>query len=191
MPTELDGKAKEKLKNLVVKACQQDEALRLQYEIGDKFRFIRDRLHALSEHVEKSLSFITIERTVTDYQLAEDEILIYVYLYNTQGRIIQTWQKMLNPGAFYEYSVNRPVYTEKQKLEEFIRSKKTEKMQYGYLTIALKKHDLININHSTDQLGNALAKIREGSLHFNKMISLTLAEQAYVITHTGELIKKI
>ena len=50
---------KEKLLKLVKDAIKQDESLREQFQIGDKFRFIRDRLHALLTRVEEN--FVTAE----------------------------------------------------------------------------------------------------------------------------------
>lgn len=186
-----DKELKEKIQKLVLDAVQLDKELRDQYKMGDKFRFIRDRLEALRLHVEEELKALqkTIE-SKTD-TLAEDEVLVYVYIFNSQGIVFQTWQKMVSPSVFYEYSVNRPVYTNQAHVETFIRSK-ANKAQHGYISIAIKKSDIILAPAETtkDSIGNPLIKIKEGSLLFNKMFSFFHQEHEYKINAAGQLVKK-
>jgi hypothetical protein len=174
-------------------AMRQDKALREQYQVGDKFRFIRDRLTALMQQVEENLSEIKIEKASSIEQAAEHEMLVYVYLYNAQGLLLRTWQKMLNASVFYEYSVNRPIYLEKNAIESFIRSK-PNKMQHGYLTIIVQKSDVLqsaaDVALVKDVLGNVIVKVREGSLAINKLISFTHNGNDYTLGEEGELVKR-
>lgn len=189
-----DKELKEKIQKLVLDAVQLDKELRNQFKMGDKFRFIRDRLEALRLHVEDELKILqqAIEDKVD--RLEEDEILIFVHLFNSQGIVFQTWQKMVNPSVFYEYSVNRPIYTDKAHVEAFIRSK-PNKAQHGYLSVAIKKNDILpalaDAEQTKDSIGNPVFKIKEGSLLFKKMFSFTHQENEYVVNEAGQLIKKI
>lgn len=180
----------EKLLQLMRDAVQHDNELREKHQIGEKFRFIRDRLKALLSRIEESL--ITLQKETEDKadKVLEDETLVYVYLFNAQGLALQTWQKMLNPAVFYEYSVNRPIYTEKSHVESFIRGK-TNKAQHGYITIAIKKQDISKTEASSkDIIGNPLIKVKEGSLNFKRMFSFTHNGHDYILNEDGVLVKK-
>src|SRR3990167_9684781 len=105
-------------------------------------------------------------------------MLVYVYLFNAHGLNFSSWQKMLSPSVFYEYSVNRPIYGEKAHVEAVIRNK-TNKAQHGYLTIAVKK-ELISSESSKDALGNPLIKVKEGGLKIERLICFFHHNHEYV-----------
>jgi intracellular multiplication protein IcmQ len=181
-----------KLLQLMRNAVQQDNEMRQKFQVGDKFRFIRDRLNALLARMEEGISALEKEDEQKVIHIADDEMVVYVYLYNAQGLAFQTWQKMLNPSVFYEYSVNRPIYADLSFVEAFVRSK-TNKMQHAYLTIVIKKQDVITTQGAEiqkDALGNPLIKVKEGSLHFIKMVAFTHNSIHYIVNDRGEVIKK-
>lgn len=188
-----DKEIKEKLQKLVRDSIEADKKLREKFNIGEKFRFIRDRLLALDGRVQEELDALAVEIEKKTDKIAEGEVLVYVYIFNAQGLVLQTWQKMLNPSVFYEYSVNRPVYTEKAHIEAFIRSR-TNKAQHGFLTIVIRKTDIlpapVGIEKVVDTIGNPLVKIREGSLKANKMFSFTHQENQYLLDEAGQIVKK-
>jgi hypothetical protein len=187
-----DKEVKEKLQKLVQDSIRADQELRDKFHIGDKFRFIRDRLQSLGVRIQEELDALLVEIEKKTDKLAEDEVLVYVYIFNAQGLVLQTWQKMLNPSVFYEYSVNRPVYAEKAHIETLIRSR-TNKAQHGFLTIAIKKTDILTtpegMEASVDVNGSPVIRIKEGSLKPNKMFSFTHQESEYVI-NAGHIVKK-
>lgn len=183
----------EKLLQLVRDAVQHDKELRDKHQIGDKFRFIRDRLNALLLNVEESVNEIAQSSAPITRQMSEDEVLVYVYLYNAQGMTFSTWQKMLIPSVFYEYSVNRPVYTEHAHIQAFLRSR-TNKQQHAYLTIAVKKQDILPAAEgevAQDSHGNPLVKVREGALRFDRLFTFTHNERQYTVNAEGEVVKKL
>ena len=181
---------KEKIQKLVLSALQLDKDLREKFQVGDKFRFIRDRLNALALRVQDELKLHQESTEKKSEKLEEDEILVYVHLFNAQGLVFQTWQKMIGRSVFYEYSVNRPIYLERAHIEAFIRSK-ANKAQHGFLTVALKKEYLLATpEQAKDIVGHPLVKIREGSLDIRKMFSFTHQECEYVVNDAGQLIKK-
>ncbi len=186
-----NNEQREKLLHLIREIVQQDKLLREKYFIGDKFRFIRDRLHKLLHHTEESLTLLAKQTEKKSNELLEDEALIYIYLFNAHGQVFHTWQKMLNPSVFYEHSVNRPIYTEKSHVEAFIRSKLTP-IQHGYITIAIKKSDILASKGEPvkDTNGNPVIKVREGSLLFNRLVSFTHNGQNYVMNTAGVLLKE-
>lgn len=188
-----DKEIKEKLQKLVQDSIKADEELRAKFQIGDKFRFVRDRLTALAARIQEELDALNMEIESKTDKIAEDEMLVYVYIFNAQGLVLQTWQKMLNPAVFYEYSVNRPVYREKAHVESFVRSR-TTKAQHGFLTVIVKKTDILpvvaGVDALLDPIGNPLIKIREGSLKAERMYSFVHQENEYVVDKTGQIVKK-
>ncbi len=170
----------------------RDESLRAKYQVGDKFRFVRDRLQALLSQLElhaESKQAEEVKREVVA-TAAADEVLLYVYLYNAQGVTLQTWVNMLTPKLFYEYSVNRPIYLDRTHIESLIRSKNNP-MQHAFLTVVVKQNLLVqNENPPKDALGHTIVKVKEGSLKFERFISLTHNENDYLLQENGTLSKK-
>lgn len=172
MPNDAKNR-KEQLLEIVRKAAQKDEELRLAYQVKDKFRFIRDRIHSLIARVEENLATLNVITDKKQRMLAADESLVYIYLFNAQGMNLQTWQKMLHPSVFYEHSVNRPIYGEKSFIDAIIRSK-ANKQQHAYITIAVKKNDILEQTEiAKDLIGNPLIRVREGALHADRMMGFT------------------
>jgi hypothetical protein len=190
--SKVNKEQRDKLFQLVKDAIAQDAELREKYKIGDKFRFVRDRLQALLQRLEENLKETQEDIKENVSRVAEDEIVVFVHLFNAQGLVLNTWQKMLNPAVFYEYSVNRPIYLEKAGVETFIRSK-TNKTQHGYIAIAVKQIDVISLvakEDLKDAFGSPIVRIKEGSLKFNKMVSFSHNGHEYELNKNGELIRK-
>lgn len=180
-----------KLQQLLQAAIQQDESLREKYGVGDKFKFVRDKLQALLANINENIPIVsaqTIEQKSD--QAVLDEIEVYVYLYNAQGLVFQSWRNLLTAKLLYEYSVNRPIYGDKNQLVSLIKSK-ANRAQHGFLTVKISQNDVLasSENASKDPMGNVLIKIREGSLKFNKLISFTHNDSDYSITADGEIKK--
>lgn len=188
MPNDLKDD-KEKLLALVKTAISQDQALRDQHKIGDKFRFIRDKLNTLLQRVESDLNALKLEEESKTTTLAADEVFVYVYLFNAQGLVFQTWKKMVNPSVFYEYSVNRPIYGDIKHVETNIRIK-SNRNQHGFITVAIKKDNILTSAETTDVSGNPVLKVKEGSLHFDRFLSFTHNGHEYVINADGDLVRK-
>lgn len=181
---------KEELLKLLHLAVEKDQSLRTKYKIGDKFRFIRDRLSALQAHVQESLASVKVEEKSNVDKVAEDELVVYVYLYNTHGATLPSWRNMMTPKVFYEYSVNRPIYQDKTYIETFIRSK-ANRVQHAYLTVAVKKEFISSGEEwMKDSLGHPLIKVREGSLSPKRLIAFTHNATDYILNEDGEFIKK-
>lgn len=185
-----DIERQQKLLQLVKSVIQQDNELRLTLQIGDKFRFIRDRLTALLSNLEKNLLITAAEKMKEKTrELNENEIPVFVYLFNAHGATSSTWQKLLKPELFYEYSVNRPIYLDKGAVEAFIRSK-ANKAQHAYLTIIVRREALIQLPTLKDLFGSSIVKVKEGALNIENLISFTHLGKEYILNERLELIKK-
>lgn len=181
---------KARLLKIVDDLAAEDKKLREELGIGDKFRFIRDRVGSLKTHMDEALASIQFE---TDEEkgreVRDDEQVVYVYLFNAHGIDVQTWHKMLHPSVYYEYSINRPIYQEKDHIESFIRSK-SDKTQHGYLTVAVQKNLISSQGGSyKDNLGHPLVKIREGSLKPERLLHFAHNGELYQLNENGGLKK--
>lgn len=190
--TEQDREEKLKMIEIVRHAIQSDESLRAKYKMGDKFRFIRDRLNNLLKTLESSLPSEEKNASQKGSGLQEGEVIVYVYLYNSQGLQFRSWQNLMNPKVFYEYSVNRPIYAEKSHIEALLRTK-INKAQHAYLSIAVQSGEILKSTDdqvTKDNIGNPVIKVKEGSLRINKVILFTHQDQNYTLNENGELISK-
>jgi hypothetical protein len=182
-----------KLIELMRETISRDEALRQQYEVGTKFRFVSDKLNILMDHLEKRVRSVEKEIKKAKPDIKENLITLYVYLYNAQGLVLRNWLNMLIPKVFYEYSVNRPIYADKSQIESLIRTK-SDKVQHAYITISVNEADIIQSKDESmqrkDALGSPLIRVKEGALHFDKLILFTHNGIEYTLNDEGELIKR-
>jgi intracellular multiplication protein IcmQ len=184
-----DNQEKQRLLELLRDALARDTALREKHQIGEKFRFVRDRLQGMLTQLEQHMDTVHQEAKKTEILAHEHEITVYVYLYNAQGAVLQTWHNMLTPKLFYEYSVNRPIYTEKNQIDNVIQSKANH-VQHAFLSVAILPSDILAPEEArTDPQGNKVVKVREGSLRFERLISLNHNRQDYILLD-GSLHKK-
>lgn len=183
-----------KLIQIVKDAIQLDITLRDKYQVGEKFRFVRERLKTLLTTLEKTLAELKAAAEAEKKVEAESaqDVIVYVYLYNAQGVVLRSWINMLTPKVFYEYSINRPIYSERNTIDSLVRAK-ANKMQHAYLTVAIKPEHILPPGDKPlkDSIGNPLLRVKEGSLRFEKFVSLTHNGEDYVLNARGELAKKI
>lgn len=183
--------SKEKLLKIVDDAVKHDDELRQQLEIGEKFRFIRDRLKALQQSVHDALQTIKVIDEVKERIIAEDETLVFVYLFNAHGVDLQSWLKMVQPAVYYEYSVNRPIYNDKEHIESLVRSK-ANRIQHGYLVFVIKKAEIISKPDTAtkDNLGLPMVKIKEGTLKRENLLAFMHNNNQYELDEDDRLKRK-
>lgn len=189
--TEADQK--EKLQEYVITLVALDKALRDKYQMGDKFRFVRDKIEALQATVQESFKSLTPEERAHKDVVGQDETVVYVYLFNAHGVTLPTWLKLLTPTIFYEHSVNRPIYIEKVHVEGFVR-RKQNKVQHGYISVVIKKDDVLKgegVDNLKDSYDHPLIKVKEGALKFEKMLLFCHNDIDYVLNEEGQLIRKL
>jgi hypothetical protein len=184
------SEAREKLLNQIRDAISQDADLRIQLGMGDKFRFVRDKLHALLASMEEDLKVLQEQTEQKEVVMADDEMYVYVYLFNSQGSDLQTWRNMVSPDVFYEYSVNRPIYKEREQVEKFVNAK-SMRTQHAYLIVVVKKEAVIESGDlAKDTMGNALLRVKEGALKITNVASFVHNALEYNISKTGAISKK-
>lgn len=169
-------------------ALDADTQLREDHKVGDKFKFVRDRLQLVVKTLEDQLAVLEVTKESKSDIVHADEVVVYVHLFNVHGINFATWQKMISPSVFYEYSVNRPIYAEQAHVEAIIRNK-AQKHQHGYLAVAIKK-ELMFGESGQDALGQPLVKIREGALKIERLIAFHHNNHEYEVDAAGVVVKK-
>lgn len=160
-----------RVKELLQDAIAAEKLLREKHEIGVRFHVLRSQLQANLEEFEKELALIhqSEPNDAPKHQIiAEDEMLIYVYLFNSFGNKLKSWENLLLGSSLQEHNVNRPIYTDITQVEEVLRTR-ASKEQHAYIEMVIKKTDLLSENKSNDYYQHSLAKLREGSLKPEKI----------------------
>lgn len=187
------SESREKLLSILRDALKQDADLRTQLQMGDKFRFVRDKLQALLTSVEEELTILKAETEQPEVVVSEDDVNVYIYLFNSQGLDMQSWRKMVSPDVFYEYSVNRPIYSDKEHIDKFIATKPT-RTQHGYLAVSIKKDMILPVDdknkETKDAIGNVLIRVKEGALKINRVVAFVHNNIEYNVSPEGDIAKK-
>ncbi len=191
MPIDPEKEQKQKLLALVREAIARDDALREQYQVGEKFRFIRERLHGLLERLEKLalVEELAEKKRVTEMASDECQSLCTSIM---RMALPSKLAKHVKPKVFYEYSVNRPIYSQQLHIEELLRGK-ANKLQHGYLVFFVKKTDILSpVTETSPQrcARNPMIKIREGSLRTDKFVVFVHNLHEYILDAEGLLIRK-
>lgn len=181
------------LVKLVEETVAQDQKFRETYQVNNKFLFISRKLQNLLTELHDKVKVIDSASSKHSFLLGQDEVLVYVYLYNAQDVSIQGWQALLTPQAFVDYSINRPIYRERSEIEYLIKSK-ANVLQHAYLVVAIKQTDIVEslADGSTpmkDLIGQSLLKIRDGSLQLNRVHSFVHNQIEYFLNKDLLLIR--
>ncbi len=154
---------------IIQDAVQAEQQLRQNHDIGVRFNILKTQLLSLSNKIDKELGEKQ-KQPATNHtnadKLSENETLVYVSLFNAQGNILNSWQKLLEPKALYDHSVNRPIYANQKEIEEMLRNK-TNKNQNAYFIIVVNKNDIMANEETTtlrDPNGFPLLRLKQGAL---------------------------
>lgn len=179
---------------IIQEAVLAEQQLRQNYDIGVRFNILKTQLQSLSEKIDRELGSKrqkpAAEQANAD-QLAKDEALVYVSLFNVQGNNLNSWQKLLEPKALYDHSVNRPIYYRQEEIEEMLHNK-TNKDQNAYFVIVVNKNDIMSDETTTtlhDPNGFPLLRLKQGALKNDKIRLFVHKNLSYTIDKkTGALI---
>lgn len=163
---------------------RKEKALRKQYNIADRYKAISSRLEALFKHVQESANLPQQQLSPVRLPpvLGEGERYVFVHLFNAKGKILTRWEAMLSPRLLCEYSVNRPVYAQKDEVEAYIRSRE-DSDQHAFLMMKVLDITVLDSFDSpaqTDTLGQSLVKLKEGSLKEENLVYFFHQGEQYI-----------
>lgn len=169
-----------------------EKELRQHCGIGSRFKVIKTQLqNILQKYTKRIQQLQRVDQDVdkdTDV-LGQDEVLVYVYLFNTKGAVLKNWENLLLPRALIDHSVNRPIYTKRQHIEEVLRTK-PNKEQHAYLEIAIKKDNILHSAQNDalrDQQDFSLLRIKQGALETSKIKKFVHNDREHKVSNEGKI----
>jgi hypothetical protein len=169
-----------------------EKKIRQRCGIGARFKVISTQLQGIlkkfTERVQRMQSAMQKTEKTVDV-LTEDEMLVYVHLFNAQGATLKNWQNLLLPRALVDHSVNRPIYAKQKDIEQALRSK-PNKEQHSYLVIKIKKADVLQNKDLRDAQGFSLLRVKHGALETDNIKEFVHNDQKYKVSPQGKLSKK-
>lgn len=167
-----------------------EKKLRQRCGVGTRFKVINTQLQSIlkkfTERIQRIQSIM--QKTEKDVNvLAEDEMLVYVYLFNAQGATLKNWQNLLLPRALVDHSVNRPIYAKQEDIEQVLRSK-PNKAQHSYLVVKIKKENVLSDGEKgdlRDQNGFPLLRVKHGALEADNIKEFVHYGHKYKVSPKG------
>ncbi len=117
--------------------------------------------------------------------------LIYVSLYQSQGRDLEKWLRMLK--TLFAYTLSRPVYTQEAPIQEIMRAK-VGQSTYAYAIGQVKEEDVLSTaegERRKDQFGNELLVLAKDAVCFENLIEFVHLKKRYNITKKVLKLKEI
>src|SRR3990167_3654845 len=102
-----------KLLVVIKDAIAYEKSCRAQYEIGSRFSVIINQLNELAQDCQNEINTLSGNAAMnadinSNKGIAEDEVAIFMYLFNSQGANIKSWRPQLEFKALMDHSINRP-----------------------------------------------------------------------------------
>ncbi len=136
--------------------------------IGKRLKALRAQaiidlgMTATQQHTESS-------ELTTTAAIADDEVLVYISLYQSEGKDMLKWQMVIK--ALTGAGISRPVYEQKDYVDELIRHK-VDVQKEAYVIAKIKQDNLLPSPEKglQDRFGHPLVTLREGSLTLENMV---------------------
>ena len=121
--------------------------------------------------------------------LAENEVYLYVSLFQAQGHDFAMWERQLQ--TLSRYLINRPIYAEEDNVKKVIRLKENSDNE-AYVVLKIDKKYLQKPNafevERKDRYGNSLETVKPGSVTDSNILELVYSGERYHYVD-GRLIK--
>ena len=187
-----DKRVCEKLKALLEEALAQDQQLRIKFKAGDKLNIVPQQLRSMLSEVEDNLAKIAAFNARKKKRaniVADDEAIVYVYLFNGNGKELYSWSSMMTKDALFGYSVNRPIYEKLEYIEKLLRER-SPRENNAALAVIVKKSDILPFKETSfakDLLDQPLIRIREGAFLLENVQYFLHNHKRYTVGERGKL----
>lgn len=180
-----------RMHQLLKEVRAREEALRDVTKIGVRFNVLRTQVQRALDEFEQELSTIQVdsghEKIDINKTVADNELCVYVYIFNSQGHEFSTWQSMMKSSSVREHGVNRPVYVKLDHIEEVLRAK-APREHHGFLEIIVKKSDILSLDAMHDKFHHPLARLKEGALKSERILRFHVNRKDYNVTSEGKIV---
>ncbi len=140
----------------VLKAGDWDDSLFLRNTVKP-LKKIRDEAVALQKHAK----MVAGETEITLRDLEEDETLVYISVFQSEGHNIKKWELQLS--SLQSHLLGRPVYEQEEDVQKVIRQKLIQTSE-AYVIVAIKKEGIQDFAYQAarvDRHGNTLLTLKE------------------------------
>lgn len=162
----------------------------------DDSLFLRNALKPLKE-IRKEAVVLRKEATATvaDKQielrdLAEDELLIYISIFQSEGHDLRKWELQLS--SLRSHLLGRPVYEKEEDVVKVIRQKLVQTSE-AFVIVAIKKNDVQNFSYQAervDRYGNPLLTLKDTAVKSENIFELVHQGKRYFLVN-GKLIPRL
>ncbi|MCB1826930.1 MAG: Dot/Icm secretion system protein IcmQ [Coxiellaceae bacterium] len=142
--------------NGVLNANDWDDSLFLRNALKP-LKKIRDEAVALKKEATATME----DKQITLRDLAEDEMLVYISIFQSAGDSLRKWELQLS--SLRSHLLGRPVYENEADVAKVIRQKLVQTSE-AYVIVAIKKHDVENFAYQAnrvDRCGNPLLTLKD------------------------------
>ena len=191
-----DRRVYEKLRHLFSEALIEEQALRDKFGAGNQLDIIPKKLQGILQEVEDNLAKIiqlSEQQQTRSQGLAEDDTIVYVYLFNGHGKELSSWGAMMTKDALFGYSVNRPIYHEKKYIAKLLESR-TPLENNGALAVVVKNTEILTQLEKAfamDLFEQPLVKVKEGALKFDRIQYFFHKGIEYTVGERGKLTVRV
>lgn len=153
----------EHLLALLTELSKIEAELREAHQVGARFIVLQNQISLLLQQCHDTFPAAQVLPEIEDRRLmAEDESMLFIYVFNMNGEKAKNWQKLLTVSALRDHGVNRPIYTAREDVEELLRSKPDPAL-HAYLEVIVKKTDILP-STAKDIQGHTLVRLKEDRL---------------------------
>lgn len=175
--------------DVLKQVAEKEKTLREKHQVGVRFSVVQQQIQKLLTQFEAQLAEAKqqdVELAEKVRQLADDEILVYVHLFNAQGRELTSWQSLFTKKSLIDHSANRPVYLTKAEVEEVLRAR-MPKEQHACLTVIMKSADVFSDKNIQDAFGHKLVRLRQGSILLSNILNFHHCAKDYQVGGDGKI----
>lgn len=169
----------------------KNQQRREKFRVGEKFNFVEEKLQNILHTLENTLDYHEEEKVDLPpwhRELEENERVVYIYLYNAQGKDAKVWQRLLSRKSMQDYSFSRPIYTKREYVEAIL-SQKDHTANHAFIAVVVKKNHIIE-SDIKDNMGNPRIRLLEGSLDADNIIEFVHRKRAYYRDSRARLLLK-
>jgi intracellular multiplication protein IcmQ len=162
----------------------------------DESLFLRNTLKPLREALDQANTVReeltgqdnVSEQELTELSLKDNEVLVYITLYQAGGSELSRWEMQLRSLASVLQS--RPIYEQEEDVAKVVRKSMTLNSQ-GYVSVAVDKDAIIRSDGDDprcDQYGSELLMINEGSIRGDEAIKMFVLGERHYRYQGGKLV---
>jgi hypothetical protein len=181
---------------LVDEACEFEKTCREKHEMGARFNVVANQLRLLQARCKDHHEVNKAEKikaaddiALVEKPVADDETLVFVYLFNINGAKLRNWEPMLTDAALSEHSVNRPIYASLMEAQDIIRPRPNPTAHAIIEVIVSNELVLETAKTSTrkDSLDHVMLRLRQSALKQMNVKAFYHAGETYCLAANGSL----